>query len=105
MGGMLVVFVYSTALSAERYPKVSKIKEVIFLCGIFFVWVVLNFDNLIKRGFVSWSGFCKVDLIGRSLLYREVWYYLILVGYVLLIALVVALVITYGSEYNILKAL
>ena len=31
VGGMLVVFVYSTAISAERYPMVRKLNEVLFL--------------------------------------------------------------------------
>nr|ACM66294.1 NADH dehydrogenase subunit 6 [Apostichopus japonicus] len=46
MGGMLVVFVYSSALSADRYPMVSNLGEV----GVaFFVAVFLGF-------FLYWSA-------------------------------------------------
>nr|YP_010388452.1 NADH dehydrogenase subunit 6 [Zoroaster ophiactis]UPP55901.1 NADH dehydrogenase subunit 6 [Zoroaster ophiactis] len=105
VGGMMVVFVYSTALSAERYPIVSNIKEVGMLFGIFFVWIMLSFDVFINVEVISWNSFCSVDLVSSGLLYGEVWYYLVLAGYILLVALIVALVMTYGSEYNVLKAL
>ena len=35
MGGMLVVFAYSSAISAERFPSVSKFREVVGLSFLF----------------------------------------------------------------------
>lgn len=35
MGGMLVVFAYSSAISAERFPSVSKIGDVVGLSFFF----------------------------------------------------------------------
>ena len=32
MGGMLIVFIYSRALRADRFPIIRKIKEIIILC-------------------------------------------------------------------------
>jgi len=46
-----------------------------------------------------------LDYVGTGKLYRLMGWYLVVGGYVLLIALIVALVITYGSDYRILKAL
>nr|YP_009110247.1 NADH dehydrogenase subunit 6 [Aphelasterias japonica]AIW65068.1 NADH dehydrogenase subunit 6 [Aphelasterias japonica] len=105
VGGMLVVFVYSSALSAERYPVVSNIKEVLVLFFILVLWISLNFDLLINFPELSWNSHNNLDLIGSSVLYSNVWWYLGVGGYILFVGLVVALVITYGSEYNVLKAL
>nr|YP_010042756.1 NADH dehydrogenase subunit 6 [Ophidiaster granifer]QPC56392.1 NADH dehydrogenase subunit 6 [Ophidiaster granifer] len=104
MGGMLVVFVYSTAISAERYPLVSNFKEIFLLSGLIVFWVLLNFEGVFI-GDNSWGVSASLDYIGAGELFNNMGFYLVLGGYVLLIALVVALVITYGSDYSILKAL
>nr|BCM94569.1 NADH dehydrogenase subunit 6 [Ceramaster japonicus] len=105
IGGMLVVFVYSTAISAERYPVVSNVKEV-FLLGVFvIVWGILNFNPCFSFGENVWVSYSSEDLLGSGNLYLEMWAYLMVGGYVLLVALIVALVLTYGSSYNVLKAL
>ncbi len=105
VGGMLVVFVYSRALSAERYPVVSKIKEVLVLFFILILWVSLNFDLMVNLSEVGWVSYRRVDLVGSSSLYKKTFLYLVMGGYILLVALIVALIITYGSEYKVLKAL
>lgn len=106
MGGMLIVFVYSTAISAERYPLVRRDLKEIFLLRFFVIlWGFFNFDSLNNFVVDSWFSFVSSDLVGRGNLYGEVGFYLLGGGYILLIALIVVLIITYGSEYNVLKAL
>ena len=106
MGGMLVVFVYSTAISAERYPAVRGTpKEVISLFFIVVLWVFIGFDSFLDVNNVSWEGLCRAGLLGRGNLFGASGFYLLGAGYILLVALIVALVITYGSNYKILKAL
>nr|YP_492677.1 NADH dehydrogenase subunit 6 [Acanthaster brevispinus]BAE79190.1 NADH dehydrogenase subunit 6 [Acanthaster brevispinus] len=105
MGGMLVVFVYSTAISAERYPVVSNLNEVFLLSGVGVVWVFVSFDPFLGFSLGGWSVVVESDLVGGGTLYNVLGGYLLVGGFVFLFALVVALVITYGAEYNILKAL
>nr|NP_008164.1 NADH dehydrogenase subunit 6 [Patiria pectinifera]Q33817.1 RecName: Full=NADH-ubiquinone oxidoreductase chain 6; AltName: Full=NADH dehydrogenase subunit 6 [Patiria pectinifera]BAA03876.1 NADH-dehydrogenase subunit 6 [Patiria pectinifera] len=105
VGGMLVVFVYSTAISAERYPSVSNFNEILVLSSLVISWGVLNFDPLINVEVNSWGFVTNSDLVGASNLYSSMGGYLLIGGYILLVALVVALVLTYGSDYSILKAL
>nr|YP_010926098.1 NADH dehydrogenase subunit 6 [Crossaster japonicus]WKF51895.1 NADH dehydrogenase subunit 6 [Crossaster japonicus] len=105
IGGMLVVFVYSTAISAERYPTVSNLNEVIILSGLVIFWGFLNFDSLINLSVVDYSFLINNDLIGGGNLYGVMFWYLLVGGYMLLLALFVALLLTYGSNFSVLKAL
>ena len=54
---------------------------------------------------LDYRFFSRLDLIGRGNLYSALGIYLLVAGYVLLVALIVALVITYGSDFSVLKAL
>nr|YP_009493367.1 NADH dehydrogenase subunit 6 [Echinaster brasiliensis]AWK29631.1 NADH dehydrogenase subunit 6 [Echinaster brasiliensis] len=105
LGGMMVVFLYSTALSAERYPVVSGLSEILLLGGLMIFWAFFNFGEGVGGGLVSWTTLGGLDLIGSGWLFDFMGVYLVGVGYVLLVALMVALVITYGSSFSVLKAL
>nr|QKN98956.1 NADH dehydrogenase subunit 6 [Henricia pachyderma] len=105
LGGMMVVFIYSTALSAERYPVVSGAGEILLLSGLMVFWVFFNFGSGVNGSLLSWGVFEGLDLIGSGQLFSFMGMYLLVVGGMLLIALIVALVITYGSSFSVLKAL
>lgn len=70
VGGMLVVFVYSTAISAERYPMVRKFNEVLVLRTLVILWGVLRFDPLVGLSSESWVFVRKIDLVGARELYK-----------------------------------
>nr|AGH28112.1 NADH dehydrogenase subunit 6 [Phrynocephalus mystaceus] len=89
LGGMLVVFAYSVAMSGDMYPEAWG--------GRFFSFVVVCFGVLViiagkLLGLVSF-GVCGPGLscIGVSLLYSYGGYYLLFVGFGLLLALFVVL--------------
>uniref|UniRef100_UPI0030E05A6F NADH dehdrogenase subunit 6 n=1 Tax=Henricia sanguinolenta TaxID=72675 RepID=UPI0030E05A6F len=105
LGGMMVVFLYSTALSAERYPVVSSTGEILLLSGLMVFWVFFNFGWSVDGSLLSWGVFESPDLVGSGQLFGFMGGYLVAVGCMLFLALVVALVITYGSSFSVLKAL
>nr|YP_010443020.1 NADH dehydrogenase subunit 6 [Caenopedina pulchella]UTD49270.1 NADH dehydrogenase subunit 6 [Caenopedina pulchella] len=105
MGGMLVVFAYSSAISAERFPSVSNFSEVVGLSVFLSSWVFLSFDN-----FYDCSNFIVTFVSGESLLGSSSFYdfggILVLIGvFVLLVSLVGALIISRGVENNIIRAI
>lgn len=105
MGGMLVVFAYSRAISAERFPSVRNFSEVVGLSLLFSTWVFFSFDNFQD----SRSCFAQLvggeSLLGRSTFYKEGGA-LVLVGvFILLVALVGALIISRGVERTVVRAI
>nr|YP_010443007.1 NADH dehydrogenase subunit 6 [Aspidodiadema arcitum]UTD49257.1 NADH dehydrogenase subunit 6 [Aspidodiadema arcitum] len=105
MGGMLVVFAYSSAISAERFPSVSNLSEVIGLSIFFSSWVFLSFDN-----FQDLANTFDCLVSGESLLGSSTFYdiggVLVIVGvFILLVALVGALIISRGVESNVIRAI
>lgn len=105
MGGMLVVFAYSSAISADRFPSVKNFGEVIGLSVLFSSWIFFSFDNFQDFRNIFHSFINGERLIGRRTFYREGGV-LVLVGvFVLLVALVGALIISRGIERTVIRAI
>ena len=105
MGGMLVVFAYSSAISAERYPSVKNLREVVGLSVFLSSWVFLSFDNF--QDFRN-NFYCFVSgerLLGRRTFYRSGGVLVILGVFILLIALIGALIISRGIESTVIRAI
>lgn len=105
MGGMLVVFAYSSAISADRFPAVRNLREVIGLSFLFGSWVILSFDKFQDFSKDSYSFIRGESLLGRGRFYKEGGVLVILGVFVLLVALVGALIISRGIEKNIIRAI
>nr|WRK21545.1 NADH dehydrogenase subunit 6 [Echinometra mathaei] len=105
MGGMLVVFAYSSAISAERFPSINNLSEVVGLSVFLSSWVFLSFDNF--HDFSNTFG-CIVSgesLVGSSTFYNDGGLLVIVGVFVLLIALVGALIISRGVESTVIRAI
>nr|YP_009115785.1 NADH dehydrogenase subunit 6 [Temnopleurus hardwickii]AJC10793.1 NADH dehydrogenase subunit 6 [Temnopleurus hardwickii] len=105
MGGMLVVFAYSSAISAERFPVVNNLGEVAGLSILLSSWVFLSFDNFQDFGNCFYSLVSGESLLGSSTFYNDGGVLVVLGVFVLLIALIGALVISRGVENNIIRAI
>ena len=103
VGGMMVVFLFSTILSAERYPGTSWREFFVFsLCLILLVYPSLS----------SWHLFGSPLSLGglrRELGYMEVFKSLglltCLIAFVLLVALVVVLIVGFEHRERSLRKL
>nr|UDN41908.1 NADH dehydrogenase subunit 6 [Stichopus naso] len=105
MGGMLVVFVYSSALSADRYPTVSNLGEVMVLFILLSFWVFIIFEDFLESGVILSCNNVVLDLGSLYCLYDLGGFYLLVGGLALLVVLVLALVISFGSSLSSLRAL
>nr|YP_010297319.1 NADH dehydrogenase subunit 6 [Astriclypeus mannii]UML37546.1 NADH dehydrogenase subunit 6 [Astriclypeus mannii] len=105
MGGMLVVFAYSSAISAERFPSVSNFSEIVGLSVLFGSWVVFSFENFQDLSNNFYSLVSGESLLGSGTFYNEGGILVILGVFVLLVALVGALIISRGVENNIIRAI
>nr|UMB51055.1 NADH dehydrogenase subunit 6 [Pipa pipa] len=100
LGGMLVVFAYSAALTAEPYPEAWGSWSVFFyilvyLVGVLCVYLMLDVElNLV--GAVSGSSIVKGDWSGVSMLYGVGGWLLVVSGWVLLLTLFVVLEVSRG---------
>nr|YP_010582856.1 NADH dehydrogenase subunit 6 [Tripneustes kermadecensis]UFZ01335.1 NADH dehydrogenase subunit 6 [Tripneustes kermadecensis] len=105
MGGMLVVFAYSSAISAERFPSVNNLGEVVGLSLFLSSWVFMSFDNFQDCGNAFYCLISGESLVGSSTLYGSGGVLAILGVFVLLIALVGALIISRGIESTVIRAI
>jgi len=105
MGGMMVVFVYSSALSADRYPTVRNLGEVFIVFALLSGWVFLIFEDFSELNLRRRVILRLHDLNRLSGLYRVGGFYLMIGGVALLVVLVVALVVSWGVESSSLRSL
>lgn len=105
MGGMLVVFAYSSAISAERFPTVRNLGEVRGLSILFSSWVFISFDNLQESNKNLLSIIRGKSLLGRRRFYKEGGVFVVLGVFILLVALVGALIISRGVENKIIRSI
>ena len=104
MGGMLVVFIYSSALSADRFPVVKKLGEVVVLFLLMCFWVFFIFEDFLElRVMGDLVGLQGLSSLGE--LYSFGGFYLLIGGLALLVVLVVALVISFSFSEVSLRAL
>nr|YP_448763.1 NADH dehydrogenase subunit 6 [Neogymnocrinus richeri]AAY51821.1 NADH dehydrogenase subunit 6 [Neogymnocrinus richeri] len=107
MGGMLVVFVYSSALSTDRFPYISNTAEIISLSFFIIVWTTILYNNTNwNTTNTNFNLTSLVDIEGASYLFHQsMILFFILAGYILLIALIIVLDISRGVEETSLRAL
>nr|YP_010322041.1 NADH dehydrogenase subunit 6 [Rhinolophus marshalli]UKP81771.1 NADH dehydrogenase subunit 6 [Rhinolophus marshalli] len=115
LGGMLVVFGYTTAMATEQYPEVWVSNKVVmgaFISGlvveVVFVLCVLNSEELKSlfelNGMGDWviysvedSGVFSKEVMGVAALYSYGVWLVIVTGWSLLMGVVVVLEVTRGG--------
>lgn len=115
LGGILVVFAYSSALASDRYPESWGNPEVMFNSLVYVVIVGGGFGVLaggwVERGEggVNQGNFCTItnlgEVIGVSYIFSLGAGILVIGAGALLLSLLVVLELTRGGEQGSLRAL
>nr|UBF43850.1 NADH dehydrogenase subunit 6 [Comaster schlegelii]UGV21708.1 NADH dehydrogenase subunit 6 [Comaster schlegelii] len=106
MGGMLIVFIYSSALSADRFPIISNINEIIILCLFITSWTIILFNNNNWNNINNNNISNLTSIEGASYLFSPSFFlFFIFAAYILLITLIAVLNITQETESSTLRAL
>nr|YP_008083584.1 NADH dehydrogenase subunit 6 [Bombina lichuanensis]AFV95273.1 NADH dehydrogenase subunit 6 [Bombina lichuanensis] len=109
LGGMLVVFAYSAALTAEPYPEAWGSWSVV---GYVLVYLLLVMGGCYMVGGLTFSellfgdemAVVRGDLVGVSLMYSSGGLMLVVGGWILLLTLFVVLELTRGHYRGGLRA-
>nr|YP_005087632.1 NADH dehydrogenase subunit 6 [Glossogobius olivaceus]AEX09831.1 NADH dehydrogenase subunit 6 [Glossogobius olivaceus] len=113
LGGMLVVFAYSSALASERYPETWGSPRVALNSGAYVVGVLMGVGYFWGGWFGGPGGgvggegefsFSRGDLSGVALMYSSGGGMLVVGAWVLLLTLFVVLELVRGSSRGALRA-
>nr|YP_011015310.1 NADH dehydrogenase subunit 6 [Stegophiura sladeni]UFQ25373.1 NADH dehydrogenase subunit 6 [Stegophiura sladeni] len=93
IGGMMVVFLFSTILSAERFPGFSWVEVFIFFWGL--LVLVLPNNYVWHFGDLGYSMSSLCSELGFSGVFGDLGVVTCLIAYILLVALVIVLVLAF----------
>nr|YP_010486856.1 NADH dehydrogenase subunit 6 [Poliometra prolixa]UWI54400.1 NADH dehydrogenase subunit 6 [Poliometra prolixa] len=107
IGGMLIVFIFSSALTNDRFPVISNINEITILTFFLTIWTTFLFNNQ------NWSNMntntnlsSSASIEGASYLFHySMVPFFITAGYILLVTLIAILNISRGIESATLQTL
>nr|YP_010241122.1 NADH dehydrogenase subunit 6 [Anneissia intermedia]QTH78852.1 NADH dehydrogenase subunit 6 [Anneissia intermedia] len=106
MGGMLIVFIYSSALSADRFPIISNTNEIIILCSFIILWTIFLFNNNNWNSINTNNISNLISIEGASYLFSPNFFlFFIFAAYILFITLIAVLNISNETESFTLRAL
>nr|YP_009545866.1 NADH dehydrogenase subunit 6 [Ophionotus victoriae]AYO99658.1 NADH dehydrogenase subunit 6 [Ophionotus victoriae] len=103
VGGMMVVFLFSTILSAERYPGSSLIEVAVFL--LLSLSIILPGSSIWHVTNLECSMVSLSNEIGFLEVFNTLGVITCLVAFILLVALVVVLVVGFEHSQNNLRKL
>ncbi|YP_010373129.1 NADH dehydrogenase subunit 6 (mitochondrion) [Pseudoliparis swirei] len=113
LGGMLVVFAYTTALAAEPFPEAWGSRTVLMYM-VMYIMVVVGISSMVWGGWygASWvpvdeiGGFSvfRGDISGVALMYSVGGWMVVVSAWVLLLTLFVVLELTRGLGWASLRA-
>nr|YP_009758856.1 NADH dehydrogenase subunit 6 [Favonigobius gymnauchen]QIQ25822.1 NADH dehydrogenase subunit 6 [Favonigobius gymnauchen] len=113
LGGMLVVFAYSSALASEPYPETWGSPRVAVNSVVYLAGVVVGGGYMLAGWFGGWGvgvnqtselSVLRADLSGVALMYSSGGWVLVVGAWVLLLTLFVVLEVVRGTSRGALRA-